>query len=304
MTTSRRTRSRRSVTAILLLGAAALALGACSDDGEVAAGDPAPVGPVEGPQPDPEELASSIEITATDHHFETSVTRVAAGAVTFELGNEGAEPHQVHVAELPAGTTAEEVAEAFEAEGEAELFGDYEWVGGVAGVEPGSSASSTSVLEPGRYVLLCFIPSPGPHGEAHLSQGMVATIEAVETDEPAELPDAEEEIELRDFAVDIPKGFGGGPVLVRNEGEENHELVLMRFHEGSGAADLMAWSEAGRPEQRPFDFAGGTGTIAPGATAWADLDLRPGDYIALCVVQGAAHVPHVELGMATLFTVA
>ena len=58
-----------------------------------------------------------------------------------------------------------------------------------------------------------------------------------------------------------------------------------------------------QPAERPFTFAGGVGTIAPGATAWADLDLAPGSYIALCVVQGAAQTPHVDMGMVTLFTV-
>ena len=66
---------------------------------------------------------------------------------------------------------------------------------------------------------------------------------------------------------------------------------------------LVAWNEACMPADRPIDFAGGTGTIPPGATAWTELDLPPGDYIALCVVQGPAHVAHVDMGMVAPFTI-
>ena len=51
-------------------------------------------------------------------------------------------------------------------------------------------------------------------------------------------------------------------------------------------------------------YAGGVGSIKPGTTAWANLQLPPGDYIALCVIQGAAHKAHVDLGMVSLFRVA
>jgi hypothetical protein len=163
---------------------------------------------------------------------------------------------------------------------------------------------ATADLGPGEYVMTCFIPTPGHDGMSHAVMGMVVPLTVVDTGVGAAAPATDATVSLRDYAVALPDGFAGGPVAVTNDGQEDHELIVMRFHEGKGVADLLAWSEGGMPAGRPFDYVGGVGTIPPGATAWADLDLGPGDYIALCVVPGPGGVPHVEMGMATPFTVA
>jgi LPXTG-motif cell wall-anchored protein len=47
------------------------------------------------------------------------------------------------------------------------------------------------------------------------------------------------------------------------------------------------------------------GALMTGKSAWASLDLQPGDYIALCFVPDpASGKSHLELGMHTVFTVA
>ena len=170
-------------------------------------------------------------------------------------------------------------------------------------VEAGATQVATAELAPGHYVVLCFIPTAGEHGMAHLSMGMVDELEVVETGTTAPEPLPVATVELSDFAIAIPERFTGGVVEVVNEGSVNHELILMRFHDGKSLADLAAWSQGGMPADRPFDYVGGTGTIAPKTRAWATLTLDSGDYVALCVVRGPTDQPHVDLGMITPFSV-
>jgi hypothetical protein len=50
---------------------------------------------------------------------------------------------------------------------------------------------------------------------------------------------------------------------------------------------------------------GGMGQLSPGLTAWTELDLAPGTYVAVCFVfDPATGMPHAVLGMVDVFTVA
>jgi hypothetical protein len=252
----------------------------------------------------PQDAPSQIDVVASDYAFELSSNLVAAGPVTFALTNDGAEPHQMHIAAVPAGFTAAQFVETFEREGEMRAFEDFVWSGGVNGVEPGATQVATAELAPGHYVVMCFIPAAGEHGMSHVSMGMVAELDAVDTGSIGDAPLPVATVELTDFAIAIPERFTGGVVEVVNNGSVNHELILMRFHDGKSLADLAAWSQGGKPAERPFDYVGGTGTIAPKTRAWATLTLDSGDYVALCVVRGPTDHPHIDLGMITPFNVA
>src|SRR5687768_15919203 len=137
MSTSVHVRPVAPVRRALLVGCLALTTvrsASASSDEELATDDPVVADPVGTPTP--EEPATTIEVTAVDHSFELSTELVAAGPVTVELTNDGSQPHQVHLAKLPTGTSIDDVVAMHESQGEAELFAELEWAGGVAGVEP------------------------------------------------------------------------------------------------------------------------------------------------------------------------
>ncbi len=247
---------------------------------------------------------TQVDVIASDYAFELTTDFVAAGPVTFTLINQGSEPHQMQFAAVPDGFTAEDFVTTLQSEGELAAFQEFTWAGGVNGVEPGTSQVATAELAPGHYVVLCFIPTAGEHGMPHLAMGMIDELDVVDTGDVAPAPLPVATVELTDFAIAIPDRFTGGVVEVVNNGSANHELILMRFHDGKSIADLVAWSQAGMPPERPFDYAGGVGAIAPGTNAWATLTLESGDYVALCVVRGPTDQPHVDLGMITPFSVA
>ena len=46
------------------------------------------------------------------------------------------------------------------------------------------------------------------------------------------------------------------------------------------------------------------GWLSPGETAWTEVDLAPGTYVALCFVfDPATGMPHAAMGMVAVFTV-
>jgi hypothetical protein len=259
--------------------------------------------PTEPPATAPQDAPSQVDVLASDYAFELSSDVVAAGPVTFTLSNQGSEPHQMHIAAVPDGFTAAQFIDTFETQGEMAAFQNFVWSGGVNGVEPGASQVATAELAPGHYVVMCFIPAAGEHGMPHVSLGMVSELDVVDTGTIAPEPLPVATVELTDFAIAVPERFTGGVVEVVNDGSVNHEFILMRFHDGKSLADLAAWSQGGMPADRPFDYVGGTGTIAPKTRAWATLTLDSGDYVALCVVRGPTDQPHVDLGMITPFSV-
>jgi hypothetical protein len=54
----------------------------------------------------------------------------------------------------------------------------------------------------------------------------------------------------------------------------------------------------------PFANVGGFQAITPGETGWLNLDLTPGEYVALCYVPDpASGHAHLELGMVMPFRV-
>ena len=258
------------------------------------------------PETRPDEAADVIEATTRDFTFELDTDGpVSAGFVPVRVRNEGDEPHQLVVARLHDGVTLDEFAAAAAGEGEAAAGALVTYAGGVNVVEPGATGEGFADLEPGRYALLCFVPSAD--GVGHLHKGMAATIEVVDDGSPVAAPsDVVETVTLRDYAVELPADGVGEPGVYAfaNEGTEPHEAILLRMKEGKTLADAAAYTAGGSVGEPPFTFAGGAGGIAPGETGYTRLALDPGDYLAVCVITSATHhKAHVDLGMVTPFTV-
>ena len=246
--------------------------------------------------------ASEVTITATEYTFEPSARRIAAGRVRLTLDNRGEEPHQVQLGLVEPGTTADSFYRTFHEQGPGAAEKLLRWQTGVNGVEPGEKGTVVGDLQPGQYLMICFVP--GHDGVSHIDKKMIVPVEVVPGGEPVAEPAAEGEIVLEDYAIDIPGGFdGSGTFAVRNSGPADHELILMRYEPGKTLADLVAWSDGGMKGTPPITYTSGVGTIPHGETSWVDLDLDPGAYIALCVITGPTGQPHALMGMTAEFEI-
>jgi len=296
-------RTVRTVGVLVLALAMAAILGACGSDGSTSTtasdGSTGHHHEVDGTVADSE--PGVVAVTMTDYTFAADDAQVSAGPVRFRVTNSGAEDHQLMIGRLHAGVDEDQFVQTYEEQGEPTAFQLLDWEGGANGIAPGATEEATSQLVPGDYLMVCFMRAAD--GQSHVMKHMVAPLTVVPSNVAATAPDAGEVITVRDYAIEIPDGFrGDGPVSIRNEGTEPHEVALLRLGDGKVVGDAFGWyaKPDGPP---PFTAAGGIGVVSPGVPGWASLHLEPGNYVAVCFVPGPDGAPHALKGMVTPFTV-
>lgn len=114
---------------------------------------------------------ADVEIHLSEFAF--SPTTLTAGTHTIKVINDGKQTHEIAIARLDDGATAESfiAAEAPGAKGPA----PGKPAGGNGAISPGGSNYLTVTLTKGTYLLLCFVPDPAD-GKPHVMKGMVQTI--------------------------------------------------------------------------------------------------------------------------------
>lgn len=87
-------------------------------------------------------------------------------------------------------------------------------------------------------------------------------------------------------------------VQMKNLGQEDHQAQFLRLNDGVTLPQVQA---ALRTDQQTVTtlttLVGGPGTVAGGGTSAAMMDLREGQYLLVCFIPGADHIPHAAKGM-------
>ena len=244
-----------------------------------------------------------MKISARDFSY-IAPKSVRSGWVRVILTNSGAEPHHVQFLRLNDGVTVAQFEETLK-QGEGPALAMTKQVGGVGAVHPGGVAQAVLNLPAGEYVLLCFIPSPSD-SVAHHVKGMIKSLTVRDESGYGNEPSADLTLKLKDFAFDMPESLSAGllTIQVSNEGPEPHEFNILRLEEGKTVSDVMAFlNGAGGPP--PFTPVGGMNGLDVGAVGYAELNLTPGTYVAICNIPSpkAEGHPHFTLGMIKQFTV-
>lgn len=279
MTTHTNNRTKMIIGAGAL--AAMLALGACAV---------APAAP------------AAVTFKGADFSFE-GPEQISAGLTTINFQNIGKEWHHIQFARLNDGVTFQQLGETMQKDENA-VMGMVNLVGGVGALDPNGSGSVTLNLPEGQYALLCFIPSMD--GVPHLAKGMVRPLTVKGAGATAAEPKADVTVNMKDFHFNLPAEVKAGKQVwkVVNDGPQPHELILIRLAEGKTLEDIYAWYA--KPEgPQPFSMMGGMQAISNvGSTGYIHLDLKPGNYVAMCdIPDPASGKTHSELGMLMPFTV-
>lgn len=278
--------------------------------------------------------ASVVDISATGMTF-LGPDEIAPGWTTFRFANASDMEHFAVVQRLPDGIgVAEQQAEvapvfqqgmdllaagdvdaAMAAFGELPAwFGDVVFVGGPGLVAPGGVAQATVYLEPGTYLLECYVktngifhsydPDPNQYGMVH---------ELVVAGTPTDAPEPTADIQIRissenGFTVSGDLGPGERTVAVAFEDQivhENfvgHDVHLARVTDDSDLDALEAWMDWSLPEgletPAPAAFVGGLNDMPAGATGYFTVTLEPGSYVWIAEVPNAR-----EKGMMQVFDV-
>lgn len=266
------------------------AVAGCKSDRPSTEGASASAASAEAPKAAP----AVVKVEAKDFAFDAPA-EIPAGAVTMQLANHGKEIHQAQLIKLEDGKTIQDLAAALKKPGPPPSW--MKFVGGPNAAAPGHEVAASSVLEPGHYAYLCFIPSPD--GILHAAKGMVRPFEVTAASPGAAtaLPETDVTIKLvdYDFQASKPLAAGRQRILVENAGPQGHELVLVKLAPGKKIEDFASWAEnmKGLPPAEPV---GGVVVLEPGMRGTFTADLTAGDYGLICFVpdskDGKMHLSH------------
>lgn len=115
---------------------------------------------------------TSVHVDMNEFAFGVNTNDIAdaTGAIAFEAANVGEQEHELGLARIPADADIETLLRS-----EEDLPG-FEFIGAVGPIAAGDSENMvfTEALEPGRYLMVCFLPdtAAGPEGEPHAFKGM------------------------------------------------------------------------------------------------------------------------------------
>jgi hypothetical protein len=123
---------------------------------------------VVGPKGNAAEPTASVTMHLVDYAFQLSAP-LAAGTNVIRVENAASQPHEVFLAKLLPGKT---VADFMKWGADFQGPPPVEPMGGVAPIATGEHAYFTAKLEPGEYLLVCFLPD-AKDGKLHLEHGMI-----------------------------------------------------------------------------------------------------------------------------------
>ncbi|HVM01662.1 MAG TPA: hypothetical protein VM263_03250 [Acidimicrobiales bacterium] len=159
-------------------------------------------------------------------------------------------------------------------------------------LQPGQRQSLTVDLDPGSYVMLCFLPTEG-EGTPHFLKGMVGGFEVAEETADVDPPQADATITLGDEAEPsgVPGDLDAGEHTfeVTSSGTAGKDFVIAQLDEGEDLSSFDEYfegeegfdREGGPPEgyaqRAPGTVLASTFEIAPGQTVWVTADIPEGE---------------------------
>lgn len=257
-----------------------------------------------------------IDIKAEDYAF-TAPPTFPSGWVTLRFENAGEQTHFLLLWKLPEGKTfddyASQVAKPF-----SDMYKRYrsgelghdefleqlgaalpEWFpparyGGPGFTAPGHTSRTTVRLDPGDYVMECYVRSEEQDDEFHGALGMLRPLIVTAEDSGGTPPEADLDLVLSNYQIAVTGEPTPGKHTVRvrvaedPEGLILHNVHLARLPEGASgqdAADWLDWVDAMLPPA-PVEFLGGVGQSMAGSESYFTIDLAPGRYAWVSEVWG------------------
>ncbi|MFQ5528522.1 MAG: hypothetical protein ACE5GX_19990, partial [Thermoanaerobaculia bacterium] len=190
---------------------------------------------------------TAVEVAPEDFAF-VAPARLASGWTTFRMTNTGEQPHFMLLWKLPEGVEFADYADfgrMFQEEydryfgGEAtreemiggvvaglpDWFGKLRGMGGVALTSPGLTAETTVLLEPGDYVMECYVVTP--EGEFHGSLGMLRPLIVTGENTGLEPPEADIRITLSNYAMRVEGDLSVGEHVIAVHATEDAEGIIL-----------------------------------------------------------------------------
>lgn len=255
-----------------------------------------------------------VEVVSTGMNFDIP-GELNSGWTTFKYINKSEETHFFIFEKMPLGVTIEnynnEIVPPFKAaftfllnenvdaamkqfEKIPDWWSKVEMGGGVGLISPHSSAESTIYMNPGIYVMECYVRMP--NGMPHAFYGMLKEIIVTEEANENPKPLADHEISLSSEKgvsfLDSLK-VGDYQLAVNFEDQKQyetllgHDINLVKLDNISLLDSLGMWINASdinafrTPVPNGLTFLGGVEDLEAGATGYFKVSLKEGNYILI-----------------------
>jgi plastocyanin len=251
------------------------------------------------------DLPRVVNVKALDFKFDAPAS-IPSGTTTFRLTNVGKEPHHLWIVKLTDGKTPADFNKAMKSWGSALKMPAWAIdVGGPNTAGANETAEGTMTLEPGTYMLVCWIPSPD--GMLHVMKGMVKPLTVTGPALAATEPTADITMMMDDYTFELSKPITPGRHTIRfeNRAAQAHEAVIAQLLPDKTLAQTVTWLNGGQAGPEPVVLLGGASGLAKGRHMFITADFQPGHYALLCFIPDAKDgKPHFDHGMAKEIIVA
>lgn len=273
-----------------------------------------------------------IEVITTAMDFQMA-DEIPSGWNTFHYVNNSPETHFFLLDKLPEGRTIadskNEVIPVFQKgmdlinEGKPDdamkefgklpaWFSEIIYCGGSGLVSPGKSSLTTLKLDPGYYVMECYVKMA--NGMFHGTMGMIKAFRVTDSASGNQPPASPVPVVISgtegiSFPQKISKGKNTFSVFFKDQkAHENfvgHDVNLVKLEANHNLETLEKWMNWAEPEglispqPEGIIFLGGVNDMAAGNTGYFTVDLIPGNYAFI------SEVPHTQSkGLLKTFEVA
>jgi hypothetical protein len=266
------------------------------------------------------DMDNSIEIVTEAMDFQTR-DEIKSGWQTFRYVNNSTDTHFFLLEKYPEGKSIKdaetEVAPTFQkgmdliTEGKAEegyaefnklpaWFFKIVFSGGSGLVSPGKKSMTTVKLDPGYYVMECYVKMP--NGTFHSSMGMTTSLlvtpDSTQNVQPA--PNVKITISSTGGIVYDDIINAGKQVFevyfkdqIAHENFVGHDINLVKLNQGANLEILEKWINWVDPKglispaPEGFTFLGGVNDMPAGSTGYFTATLEPGNYAFISEVPNA-----------------
>jgi len=262
-----------------------------------------------------------IEIITQNMEFQVA-DEIPSGWNTFRYTNKSTQVHFFLIDKYPEGKTIEDaekiVAPIFQEgmdlinQGKAEegyaafgklpeWFGEVFFIGGSGMVSPGQTCETTLKLDPGYYILECYVKMA--NGQFHSNMGMVKELVVTEEKSDMSPPAANIKINISStegmvYSEPVSKGTNTFSVYyvdqIVHENFVGHDVNLVKLEDDADVYALEKWVNWADPKglitpsPEGITFLGGVNDMPEGSTGYFTTLLEPGNYALISEVPNAS----------------
>ena len=249
-----------------------------------------------------------VDVTAKDFRFEM-VDSIPSGWTTFRLKNMGHADHFFLLSLLPDSLTFEDyvndvsrpfdiVFDSLKAGSSKDdainllvqsipswYFTSVKAMGGTGIIDAGKTTQVTMNLNPGTYVMECYIKEQGVF---HTALGMIRQVTVTENVSGMKPPEANVNVYLTNSEIktegEIVSGLNIFAIHFKEHPEVGlgNDIHLVKTNAATDLDEVLAWMDwtnvKGLEPPAPVEFLGGSQEMPVGYTSYFTINLEPGTY--------------------------